>query len=43
MLTHAWALPLAVLRDYAADCIMVHVLCFAIRIWWTPPVPAGER
>lgn len=43
VLTSAWALPLTVLRDYTADCVMIHILCFAVRIWRIQPTPAGER
>jgi hypothetical protein len=41
VLTSAWALPLAVVRDHDADCVMVHVLCVAVRVWWTPGTSGG--
>jgi hypothetical protein len=42
VLTSAWALPVAIVRDYAADCVMIHVLCVAVRVWWTPGTPGGR-
>jgi hypothetical protein len=33
VLPNAWAFPIAVVRDFPADCIMVHVLCVAVRVW----------